>query len=57
VERQLVESIVIAGSALEHLIRDNQDFSMLRLEEAHDGPPFPPWRQPVQLGKKFGLLP
>ena len=43
VERQLVESKVIAGSALEHLIRDNQDFSMLRPEETHDGLPFPPW--------------
>lgn len=43
VERQLIESKVIAGSALEHLIRDNQDFSMLRAEEADDGLPFPPW--------------
>jgi hypothetical protein len=43
VERQLIDSKVIAGSALEHLIRNNQDLSMLRPEEAHDGLPFPPW--------------
>jgi hypothetical protein len=43
VERQLVESKVIAGSALENLIRNNQDLSILRPEEANDGFPFPPW--------------
>jgi hypothetical protein len=43
VERQLVESRVRAGSALENLIRNNQEISMLRPEEAHDSLPFPPW--------------
>jgi hypothetical protein len=31
------------GSALESLIRDNQDFSLLDPSEADDGIPFPPW--------------
>jgi hypothetical protein len=31
------------GSALESLIRDNQDFSLLDPSEADDGVPFPPW--------------
>jgi hypothetical protein len=35
-EEQLAESRVIPRSALERLIRENQDFHMLRPEEAHD---------------------
>jgi hypothetical protein len=42
-EEQLVASKVIHGSALEKLIRDNQDFHMLRSEEAHDNLRLPPW--------------
>jgi hypothetical protein len=42
-ERQLADAKVIHGSALEALIRDNQDFSMLRPEEAHDRLGLPPW--------------
>jgi hypothetical protein len=43
VEEQLAASKVIHGSALEKLIRDNQDLSMLRPEEAHDKLGLPPW--------------
>jgi hypothetical protein len=43
VEEQLAASKVIHGSALEKLIRDNQDFSILRPEEAHDKLGIPPW--------------
>jgi hypothetical protein len=42
-EEQLAASKVIHGSALEKLIRNNQDFSMLRPEEAHDKRLLPPW--------------
>jgi hypothetical protein len=42
-EKQLHDSKVIPGSALEQFIRQNQDFSTLRPEEAHDDLPFPPW--------------
>jgi hypothetical protein len=42
-EEQLATSKVIHGSALEKLIRDNQDFHILRLEEAHDKLRLPPW--------------
>jgi hypothetical protein len=42
-EEQLAAAKVTPGSALENLIRQNQDFHMLRPEEAHDGLPFPPW--------------
>jgi hypothetical protein len=31
------------GSALERLIRENQDLDMLNREEAHDKLGFPPW--------------
>jgi hypothetical protein len=40
---QLKESEVRKGSALEQLIKDNQDFSMLRPEEATDRLRLPPW--------------
>lgn len=43
IEKQLRDSKVIPGSALEQFIRQNQEFSMLRPEEAHDDLPFPPW--------------
>jgi hypothetical protein len=42
-EEQLKASKVIPGSALEKLIRENQDFEMLRPEEAHDKLRLPPW--------------
>ena len=43
VEEQLVRDNVPAGSALESLIRDNQDFSLLELSEASDRIGLPPW--------------
>jgi hypothetical protein len=42
-EEQLTASRVAKGSALEQLIRDNQDFEMLRPEEAHDKLKLPLW--------------
>lgn len=42
-EEQLATSEVARGSALEQLIRDNQDFEMLRPEEAHDKLELPLW--------------
>ncbi|MEN3333420.1 MAG: hypothetical protein V7641_2785 [Blastocatellia bacterium] len=41
--QQLRDAEVTPGSALESLIRDNQDFSMLRPEEAKDTLRLPPW--------------
>jgi hypothetical protein len=43
VEEQLRESRVVYGSALEQLIRDNQNFELLHPEEVKDGLPIPPW--------------
>jgi hypothetical protein len=43
VEEQLRDAGVIHGSALEQLIRDNQDFELLHSDEANDGLPLPPW--------------
>jgi hypothetical protein len=43
VERQLAEARVAPGSPLAKLIRDNQDFSLLRPEEARDRLPVPLW--------------
>lgn len=43
VERQLAEAQAPPGSALEALIRDNQDFDMLQPEEAHDQFDIPLW--------------
>jgi hypothetical protein len=43
VEEQLKESNVVHGSALEQLIRDNQDFELLHPDEIDDGLPIPPW--------------
>ena len=42
-EQQLAAAKVIHGSALETLIRENQDFTMLRPDEAHDRLNLPPW--------------
>ncbi|HXU09376.1 MAG TPA: hypothetical protein VN743_10305, partial [Blastocatellia bacterium] len=42
-EEQLEADDVIRGSELEKLIRANQDFNLLRLDEAHDRLPYPPW--------------
>jgi hypothetical protein len=59
VEEQLATSKVVHGSALEKLIRGNQDFTMLRPEEAHDKVRLPPWirihwRKLHPDGKYFG---
>jgi hypothetical protein len=43
VEHQLVRERAVPGSALERLIQDNQDFSLLRPEEAGDKIPVPLW--------------
>jgi hypothetical protein len=42
-EEQLSAVKVKPGSALEKLIRSNQDFDLLYPEEAHDQLPYPPW--------------
>jgi hypothetical protein len=42
-ETQLAQAKVVHGSALENLIRDNQDFQMLDPEEANDRLGLPPW--------------
>jgi hypothetical protein len=42
-ERQLAADRVVAGSALERLIERNQDFALLRPEEARDRIPVPLW--------------
>jgi hypothetical protein len=43
VEQQLKEANVRPGSALEKLIRDNQDFSLLQPGELHDDVELPLW--------------
>jgi len=43
VEEQLDRHNIRRGSALEQLVRDNQDFHMLRPEEAHDRIDIPLW--------------
>jgi hypothetical protein len=47
VETQLARDRVVPGSALEQLIRDNQEFDLLRPEEAGDKLPVPPWLRVV----------
>lgn len=42
-EQQLNQLSVKPGSALEQLIKNNQDFSMLEPQEANDGLEFPLW--------------
>jgi hypothetical protein len=58
-EQQLAASKVIPGSALERLIRDNQQLEMLRPEEIDDRLGLPPWlrvhwRKLHPDGKYFG---
>ena len=43
VQEQLLDSHATPGSALERLIRDNQDFGLLDRREAGDKLPYPPW--------------
>jgi hypothetical protein len=43
VEEQFAKAKVISGNALDKLIRDNQDFHLLRPEEADDNIGLPPW--------------
>ena len=43
VDRQLTEDRVAPDTAPAKLIRENQDFSLLRPEEAHDRLPVPAW--------------
>jgi hypothetical protein len=43
VKEQLGETKVVRGSALEKLIQGNQDFHLLRPEEANDKIGLPPW--------------
>jgi len=42
-DRQLAQARAVPGSALESLIRENQDFSLLRAGEANDKIPVPAW--------------
>jgi len=42
-EDQLTAHKIVRGSALEQLVRDNQDFDTLRPEEAHDDLGIPHW--------------
>ncbi len=50
-QEQLQESRVRPGSKLEELIKENQDFSLLRPEEAHDRIRIPLWLR-VQFHKQ-----
>ena len=43
VEHQLAAAKVAKGSALEKLIKDNQDFDLLHPDEAHDDAGIPLW--------------
>lgn len=43
VEDQLNDARVTRGTALEQLIRNNQDFELLHPDEADDGLPIPSW--------------
>lgn len=43
VEEQLAQAGATQGTALERLIRENQDFHLLRPEEANDRIGIPPW--------------
>jgi hypothetical protein len=43
VNEQLNDARVTRGTALERLIRDNQDFDLLHPDEADDGLPIPLW--------------
>ena len=59
IEEQLRAGNIRPGSALDQLIRDNQEFEMLRPEEANDRLGLPPWirvfwRKQHPDGKYFG---
>jgi hypothetical protein len=43
VEQQVADTRATPGTALEQLIRENQDFNVLDEREAEDELPFPPW--------------
>lgn len=43
IEEQLAAHRIVGGSALEKLVQDNQDFDMLRPEEANDSLGHPHW--------------
>jgi hypothetical protein len=43
VEQQLAAANVVHGSALQKLVHDNQDFQLLRPDEAHDRLGIPHW--------------
>ncbi len=43
VEEQLAKDKVVPGSPLEKLVRENQNFGLLRAEERFDKMPVPPW--------------
>lgn len=43
VEQQLADAKAVHGSKLEQLIKANQDFGMLRADEANDRREIPPW--------------
>lgn len=47
IETQLLKDHIIPGSALEQLIRNNQEFTMLRVGEAQDKIPVPLWLRVV----------
>jgi hypothetical protein len=51
IEEQLRAARVQPGSKLEEFIRENQDFSLLRPEELHDGLRIPIWLR-VQFRKR-----
>ena len=55
-EKQLSAAKVVHGSALEQLIKANQDFSILAPEEAGDDLPYPPWLR-VYIRKTHPALP
>jgi hypothetical protein len=54
-EEQLEKDKIRKGSALEKLVRENQDFDMLNPEEAHDQFRLPPWLR-VYFRKKHPEL-
>ena len=54
VEQQVADTRATPGSALEQLIRENQDFDVLDEREAEDKLPFPPWLR-VYLGVRRTL--
>jgi hypothetical protein len=55
VESQLADAQIPASSPLEQLIRENQDFHLLRPEEASDRIGLPPWLRVYWRKKHPGL--